>query len=88
MTTKPARSKCSTKRSATISAIILVGIVDALAYGKAQGERERVGEVGRFGRVWSLASGRGKPIESEEAVPLERAGPRVEANDQTVQSNG
>ena len=48
MTTKPARSKCSTRRFATIPAMISSAFVNALAALEAQSERERVGEIARI----------------------------------------
>ena len=58
MTTNPDRSRCSTRRLATIFEMSLVGVVDALAALKAQREGQRVCDVfWRGGERVSRSSG-------------------------------
>ena len=60
MTTKPARSKCSTRRLATISAMISSALWTRLRPWKRSAIGQRVGEVGRIrgGKLLSVHQGR------------------------------
>jgi hypothetical protein len=66
MTTNPERSKCSTRRLATIAAIISAGVIHPLAHAVAQREGDGLGDVvGLRGRELRRVCHAGQDIAAE-----------------------